>query len=409
MQEKFRITQCSRGFSMIELMIALALGLLLVEGIFVLFYQTHRVNSTQSALGHLQETGRIAISVIADDLRAAGQMPCGTRIRPVVFTNDLAAHISGESVAAAPSVDFPETQPYRFDFANFLAGHRCDSDTCTPVLGGSAGLPGAGIGDGMRIAGTDIVSVRKFVGSGWGVSIQGAPACSAIVPVLTFSLQRRAGETDGATFPAGHAALLANCTTAEIFNAVGAGSTISPRPEGRGNPGCMNIDGRTRLLDVDTQLQTSTFYLAGRVRDGELVPVLLRKSNNTTDEIAEGVERLDFRYSLVDSGGLAWWLTADEVARGSARDGARLRCDDSSGALHDCSWGDVAAIDIRMLVNSVDAAPGGGASNAFDYRYSADGDSMQRPASTMPVTGLKAKQLLRREFHTVVRLQGRAS
>lgn len=60
------------GFSLVELMIALVLGLLVAEGIYILFAAAGKVNTTQAALSRLQENGRIAMSLIADDLRSAG-------------------------------------------------------------------------------------------------------------------------------------------------------------------------------------------------------------------------------------------------------------------------------------------------------------------------------------------------
>ena len=45
------------------------------------------------------------------------------------------------------------------------------------------------------------------------------------------------------------------------------------------------------------------------------------------------------------------------------------------------------------------------AADAWDYRYSIDGERMQRPGKAMPVTGLPPGRMLRREFRTVVALR----
>ncbi|WP_268935008.1 PilW family protein [Spartinivicinus ruber] len=61
-----------KGFSIIELMIALLLGLLIIAGILQLFLgitQTYRQNDE---LARAQENGRIALTFIAKDLRMAG-------------------------------------------------------------------------------------------------------------------------------------------------------------------------------------------------------------------------------------------------------------------------------------------------------------------------------------------------
>jgi hypothetical protein len=70
-----------------------------------------------------------------------------------------------------------------------------------------------------------------------------------------------------------------------------------------------------------------------------------------------------------------------------------------------CEWKDVDAVEISMLVNTVDDLPVETSVDAWDYRYSVDGDRMQKPAAVMPVTGLPAGRMLRRAFRTVVALR----
>lgn len=66
----------AQGFSLIELMIALTIGLLLSGGIIFLFSSTSRVSSSQEAVARLQENGRYAMSMILDDLRMARGQYC---------------------------------------------------------------------------------------------------------------------------------------------------------------------------------------------------------------------------------------------------------------------------------------------------------------------------------------------
>ncbi|MBS0582487.1 MAG: hypothetical protein JSS42_05225, partial [Proteobacteria bacterium] len=58
---------------------------------------------------------------------------------------------------------------------------------------------------------------------------------------------------------------------------------------------------------------------------------------------------------------------------------------------------------------TVDDLPAEAAADAWDYRYSVDGDKVLRPAAAMPVTGLPPGRMLRREFRTVVALRGLAA
>ena len=90
------------GFSLIELMIAMLLGLMLSEGIYVLLSTSSRANATQLALARLQDSGRVALETIASDLRSAGHMPCGAQLQSQVFSDALATHVIGAPTSAAP-------------------------------------------------------------------------------------------------------------------------------------------------------------------------------------------------------------------------------------------------------------------------------------------------------------------
>ena len=85
----------ANGFSLIELMIAMLLGLMLSEGIYVLLSTSSRANATQLALARLQDSGRVALETIASDLRSAGHMPCGAQLQSQVFSDALATHVIG--------------------------------------------------------------------------------------------------------------------------------------------------------------------------------------------------------------------------------------------------------------------------------------------------------------------------
>ena len=59
----------SRGFSLIELMVAMALGLVLSIGVVSLFGSTSMSNKVQNSLARLQENGRYAVARMESDLR----------------------------------------------------------------------------------------------------------------------------------------------------------------------------------------------------------------------------------------------------------------------------------------------------------------------------------------------------
>ncbi|PIE20464.1 MAG: hypothetical protein CSA61_01705 [Neptuniibacter caesariensis] len=61
-----------KGFSLIELMIAMVLGLFIVGGVIVVFIGSSQSFNSNESLSRVQENGRFALELIARDLRNAG-------------------------------------------------------------------------------------------------------------------------------------------------------------------------------------------------------------------------------------------------------------------------------------------------------------------------------------------------
>lgn len=62
----------NRGYSMIELMVAMTLSLLLLGVILAMFISSKNTNILQDGLTRVQEDGRIALRLMADEVRKAG-------------------------------------------------------------------------------------------------------------------------------------------------------------------------------------------------------------------------------------------------------------------------------------------------------------------------------------------------
>lgn len=80
-----------RGLSLIELMIAMMLGLLVVASASAIFLSNRQTYRATEGLGRVQESGRMAFELMARDLRDAGGMPCGNadRTEPMKLVNVL--------------------------------------------------------------------------------------------------------------------------------------------------------------------------------------------------------------------------------------------------------------------------------------------------------------------------------
>ena len=69
-----------RGFGLVELMVALALGLLVAGGAAVLLIGTQQANGTSDNLSRMQESARTSYDLMTREIRQAGGTPCDAQL-----------------------------------------------------------------------------------------------------------------------------------------------------------------------------------------------------------------------------------------------------------------------------------------------------------------------------------------
>lgn len=179
----------SRGFTLIELMIAMLLGLLVIAAAGAIFVSNRQTYVATESLGRVQESARVAFELMARDLREAGGNPCDRR-------------------AAVANVIDPAVADW---WANWDAG----------VLGYAAGasMPGlpSGTASGERIGSTDAIELKS---AHVGVAVESHTASAATFQVDT------GGPDPG--LAAGDLAIVCDYTQASLFQVSGvSGSTVS--------------------------------------------------------------------------------------------------------------------------------------------------------------------------------------
>ena len=134
-----------QGFSLIELMVALVIGLIIMGAVILLFSNTKQGYDVQEDLAAIQENGRYAIRVFADDLRLAGYLG-------YLNTSDkLTTKIYGGTVTAECTSNFVDmSEPLLGKNANSATA---DASTASPSF--AACIPSADYK-----LGTDILVVR---------------------------------------------------------------------------------------------------------------------------------------------------------------------------------------------------------------------------------------------------------
>lgn len=459
MQSRHEIPRAmpQKGFTLIELMVAMTLGLLLSIGIVTLFGATSKTNKVQDSLARLQENGRYAVTRLNADLRMLGGQYCNSKnsqgwtqvgvggpqypgagiyvnangVSNVTTSN--AFPDSGGTAGLAPP-GAPAGTVYPLSPVAFLRGYECAADgSCQPNVpnpAGVDGIPAAGTNAGNRVPWGDVLTIRYQRGTGWPFAAvgSGAAAVIALHPTIVGGVQ----VDDPVNFVTGDRALVTSCGGGQIFATTASGNTLQPNTlrsaaafQPSGSPGSFDA----RVFNFDRDFITVTYYLQYKTdpnpdQPGRLVPVLMRKVNGslTPDEIVQGVERLDFTYGVQFRDGSFQYLTADQVDAKSDTPAPPpalpVNCPppppqwDTSiynNVEPNCLWRSVKSIQVNLLLDSVD--------NVYDltladttYRYTIDSPDFQTPPPhptddmlyNGTPNGTKAGRMMRREFISMV-------
>ncbi len=402
------------GFTLIELMIAMVIGLILMLGIATIFSNTTNNIRLQRGIANIQDAGRISYDFLKNDIADAGAL-YGSSIniqiaqdgqmpqRPVTSffvtpgltyqgndenarTNTLAASSINNSglfyglptasdtvtlAAAAPVARGPvELLPnaYRISARYFIQGHECTTvSSCVPALtsdgaarnyaGATAATLVAGAAVGQRVLGADVLTIRHLVGNGASI----ASLTPGTTPVYTLQpgALARLGLTAYPSRLTDRLVMMADTDHAAIyrgdFNAAGTTFTITGALTTDTGALGFIADRNSRIFDMENQFLTVTYFLQN-VADpnvpGRIIAALMRQENGrNVEEIARGVERLDFRYKVGEFTRRSGWLTADEVSNLPVSACPPQALDTAEGA---CGWRDVSVVEVGFLVNTVD-------------------------------------------------------
>jgi type IV pilus assembly protein PilW len=312
-----RTTGSQRGFSVVELMVAMLLSLILLAGVVTVVASSKVTYAENERVARLQETGRVAIELILRDVRAAGFRGCA---REVPFRNLL-----------------NDANELLWNFAEALQGFE-SLDAPGSTVGGSwaPALPGALVPN--AIGGTDVLVVRS---SAVGASTFGLATsmASPTGPLVVFDDQQP-------PLASGQPLLLSDCSAAAVFAFTGS-SAVAPVAGApalelqRAGPVSSGPGNATEDLGTEFPLgaqivpiDTIIYYIAPASDGGG--PALWRRFGAAAPvELVAGVEGLQVLYGedqnndrLVDE-----YLPADGVG----------------------DFGRVIAVSIAMLVRSAQA------------------------------------------------------
>ncbi|MDP3253011.1 MAG: prepilin-type N-terminal cleavage/methylation domain-containing protein [Hydrogenophaga sp.] len=280
------------GFSIVELMVALVLGLLLIGGVVNIFMTNQQTFRTNENLGRLQENARISFELMAREVRQAGGNLCGATLVANVLNNATTAWTSNWEAGVLQGFDGAQA---------------------------ATGIVATGAAVNERVANTDAVRVLSG-GMFDGVTITAHDAGAAQITLATidhgFAPESVVVVCDGQSAALAKLTSAASGTTAVVGHDNGAGITDNCS-EGLNFPtDCSSETGNSRAFQPGgfvTRMTASTWYVGNNARGGRS---LFRVTAGGPEEIAEGVRDMQLDYLLRNSATGALdsnWLSADLI------------------------------------------------------------------------------------------------
>lgn len=280
-----------RGFSLVELMVAMAISLVLLAGALSILYSSKLTYTETDRLARLQEAGRTVIELMMRDARAAGFMGCS---RPVVgdeFVNGLNSPTG-----------------LLWNFADPAFGYEAKVGNWAPTLDGTL-FPDA-------VAGSDVLVLRT--------TRQGMPVFrinNTITAATNINAPISVDRDPNAAIVAGTPMVIADCEGATVFEATAftpSGSTaLIEHSDGAGVPGTNTSDDLARGFVLGAQVmpvQTVMYYVRNSASGNG--PALWQKVGTADPvELVQGVQNLQVTYGVDNDGDLLadQYLTAEGV------------------------------------------------------------------------------------------------
>lgn len=338
----------ARGLSLIELMIALLLGLVVTAAAGGMLLANKRVYASTATLNRIQENTRVSFELMSRDLREAGGNPCGGAI-PIVSQLE-----SGDN-------------GWWTQYADGLHGYDGDAPGTT-----------TGSGTAQRVAGTDAIDLHMANNGDIRVTEHTTP--SSVLNVTTtagiadgdilmvcnnsFAMVFQASGITGSGLKIGHNGgsgtgncgqefqYKRNCST----GASGENGYCFLVPEGESSSA--QCDKHSRSPATVVQVQSFRWYIGNNARGGTSLyrATLINETGALVPtvadvvEIAEGVSGMNLMYR---ANGSTSFVTATDITAAN-------------------NWGAVNAVQVALTVEGAEGALKGG------YLDGTDGNALSR-------------------------------
>ena len=327
------------GLSLIELMIALLIGVILLLGVVQIFAASRTAYQLSEGLARTQENGRFAMDYLQRDIRMAGHFGCINDQARLQTVGGLNTHFS---IADNPL-------NFNVSIRGYEAVATAPTDTINlsslPSGGWSPAPPFLGVLSPAPHAGSDIIAMRYLTSD--GVPVTNLAAGNITVDASKWNVLTNDGVASPRLFG------IADCTFADVFHS----ASFSP------GTGVINVSVAVPNVSVPDFLGRYTASPAGQTmlyRAESVVyyvgtgtgggPSLFRARFNSataapaTEELVEGIENLQFIYGQDEAPLTA--LSGNITAYNTAQTLGTIEAD----------WRRVGQVQVAVLARSPNAA-----------------------------------------------------
>ncbi len=302
------------GYTLIELMVAMLLGLVVIAGVTSVVLANQRAHRTNLALGDVQDNTRIAFEMMARDIRDAGLTGCSNDGR--------VANVLNNGPAAGGSA-------WWANWNHAVVGYG-GSQTDPAVTTGTA--------ERNRVSGTD--SLALLGGEGVGASVK-----ANAEPAATFTLNE--ASTDLKT---GDVMVVCDPDHATLVQITGLGGTTLSHVGATGSPGTCTTD-----LNYPTVCSSSASYVFATNAQITRLRAADWYVGNNPDK-----GRSLYRVSLANNAGVPT-PTAEEMVRGVTNMSIAYHQSGNAGFVAASgvgNWAQVDAVQVRLWLESADQHAG---------------------------------------------------
>lgn len=302
------------GFTIVELMVAITIGLIVLAAVSTVFVSSKANYITQESMARIQESARIAMHLMSRDIRMAGYFGCMDDIENI---NSVLQGGGGFPFDFEVAVEGTEAETGRWYPSNTLTTFPASG---SPVVSKAGNCPNY---VGGKCTGTDAISIRR-------ADPDGSVALTTAMPNTAAALF----VTPGSGLQIGDVILVSDCGSADLFQItnVQAGSGANAGKEAivhnGGNAGGTISPGNTTPAPLSRTYAppgakimkfVQRLYYIGTGASGQ--PALFRQNldGSNREELVEGLEDMQVSFGTATTSDRTprKYLAADDAALGA--------------------------------------------------------------------------------------------